>query len=297
MVEYIILTGGTGFLGSKIVSQILRTTNFGLILPSKNFSKFNRFDLDYSRVKIIEVENLVKQCENLETKIIGAIHSATEYGREGNQIEAVLAANIALPVKILQIISKQNAGFFINAESFFNKFPSSYPHLGDYSNSKRSLHYWLAGQSRNICIVNLFLEHLYGPGDSIEKFVPKLLSDLRSQRTSPILLSKGDQERDFVFVEDAADAFVKAIYFSISNAPGIYNFEIGTGIATTIKDFALQLKTFSASENEIKFGALPYRKDEIMSSFANVKNNVKLDWESRISLEAGITRLVEHEKF
>lgn len=293
--EYIVLTGGTGFLGRNVVSRILSETDFGLILPVKVPSNLTQIDSSRGRIEIVDSRKLIEQCEKLGVKINGAIHTATEYGRQGNQIDAVLEANVALPVRILKLLSDHNAKFFINSESFFNKFPNSYPHFADYSNSKRALHYWFDGYLENMCIINLYLEHIYGPGDSIEKFVPKLLSDLRSQLISPILLSNGDQKRDFVFVEDAAQAFVKAIYFSNSANFGLHNFEIGTGVATSIRDFVLSMKQATASTNEIKFGALPYRKDEIMMSVADIRKNQKLGWSSDVSLEVGISRLVGHE--
>jgi CDP-paratose synthetase len=294
-VEYIVLTGGNGFLGRNVVSRILSETDFGLILPVKVPSKSIQIDSSRGRIEIVDSQKLIEQCETLGVKIIGAIHTATEYGRQGNQIEAVLEANVALPVRILKLLSDHNAKFFINSESFFNKFPNSYPHFADYSNSKRALHYWFDEYLENLCISNLYLEHIYGPGDSIEKFVPKLLSDLRSQLVSPILLSNGDQKRDFVFVEDAAQAFVKAIYFSNSANFGLHNFEIGTGVATSIRDFVLSMKQATLSTNEITFGALPYRKDEIMVSVADTGKNQKLGWSSDVSLEVGISRLVELE--
>ena len=123
--QAIIITGSTGFLGSRILSQLLLNTNFKLILIHRNSSTFERFP-NKDRIEYVCETNLEPYFSDYSGEILGAIHAATEYGRSGNEIEKVLNCNLILPINILNILKLRNSRFFINAESFFNKLNNSF---------------------------------------------------------------------------------------------------------------------------------------------------------------------------
>jgi nucleoside-diphosphate-sugar epimerase len=287
----IILTGSSGFLGSRILKKLLTDTNYGLILTYRN-SKINRNIVNLERINYVQEDKLVEFCERFDSEICGAIHSATEYGRAGNEIDKVIKCNLVLPINIINILLANKGRFFINAESFFNKSTNSYPYLLDYSSSKRALQYWLNDRADSLIIVNLYLEHLYGLGDSQDKFIPKLISQLKEISKNAIALSKGEQIRDFIYVDDAAESFLSAINFSLNQDIGIYDFEIGTGVGTSVFDLSNSIKYAIKSDREINFGEIDYRKNEIMKSIANISNNLDLKWKARIDLKTGISRLI-----
>jgi nucleoside-diphosphate-sugar epimerase len=290
----IILTGSSGFLGSRILMKILSCTNYGLILTYRN-SKLNKSLVNSERINYVQQDDLIEFCEKFNYEIFGAIHSATEYGRTGDEIDKVVKSNLILPVNILNVLLKNKSKFFINTESFFNKDTNSYPYLLDYSSSKRALQYWLNDRADNMVIVNLYLEHIYGSGDSQNKFIPKLISDLKEMSEVPIYLSKGEQIRDFLHVDDAAQSFLCAVDFALNQTMGIYDFEIGTGVGTSLFDLSNNIKYSMKSNREINFGAMEYRKNEIMKSIANVSNNSNLNWKSETDLGTGILRLLSNE--
>jgi len=290
----IILTGSSGFLGSRILMKILSCTNYGLILTYRN-SKLNKSLVTSERINYVQQDDLIDFCSEFKYEIFGAIHSATEYGRAGDEIDKVIKSNLILPVNILNILLKYKGKFFINTESFFNKHTNSYPYLLDYSSSKQALQYWLHDRADKMVIVNLYLEHIYGSRDSQDKFIPRLISDLKEISEDPILLSKGEQIRDFLYVDDAAESFLSAVDFALNQRMGIYDFEVGTGVGTSLFDLSNKIKYAIKSSREINFGAIEYRKNEIMTSIANVRNNLNLNWKAETDLDTGISRLLSNE--
>ena len=48
------------------------------------------------------------------------------------------------------------------------------------------------------------------------------------------------------------------------------------------------MKELASSDTALKWGALPYRKNEIMDSKASVKANKKIGWKPVVSFEEGI---------
>jgi UDP-glucose 4-epimerase len=80
--------------------------------------------------------------------------------------------------------------------------------------------------------------------------------------------------------------------FSLNQDIGIYDFEIGTGVGTSLFDLSNSIKYAIKSDREINFGEIDYRKSEIMKSIANISNNLDLKWKARIDLKTGISRLI-----
>jgi nucleoside-diphosphate-sugar epimerase len=290
MMDSIILTGSTGFLGNVILNKLTTHTDYHIITTMRKKSGSSKPVRKSPRISPILTSDLDEYCQNPKIKILGAIHAATEYGRSGQDISKVLDANIALPVVILKVLSKKNSHFFINAESFYNKSIHPYPYLMDYITSKKALHYWLE-LINDYSVINLFLEHMYGPGDSRDKFIPTLFSDLKNKSKQVIEMSPGDQIRDFIHVEDVADAFLAAINFGLDSKLGKYSFEIGTGVGTTIRELAQELKRITRSNSRLEFGKLAYRENEIKMSIADVQKNQNLIWHAKISLHSGLVRL------
>ena len=152
---------------------------------------------------------------------------------------------------------------------------------------------WLKIFQDKIKIFNLKLEHMYGDKDDFSKFIPFVIRELLL-KAKEIKLTKGEQRRDFIYVEDVVNAYKAILHCSDKYSRGFYEYEVGTGIATSIKDVVLLLKTLTLNnETYLNFGALPYRDNEIMESKANLEKIKKdIGWEPKISLKDGLKRTV-----
>lgn len=135
---------------------------------------------------------------------------------------------------------------------------------------------------------------MYGPADSQNKFVPGILNDLMNNKEK-ILLTGGIQKRDFIFVYDVVDAYCEVVK-NIETFKKNIEIEVGTGKETTIKDFVILLKELTTSNSILEFGALPYRKNEIMESKANNTLLHHLGWKPKFGLKDGLSELIRYEK-
>jgi len=182
---------------------------------------------------------------------------------------------------------------FINIDSYFNKPGNSYEHLIDYSNSKRALSLWFPFFSERIKITNIVLEHVYGPYDSQDKFVPMFLTSALTKFKDGSTYSQGGQVRDFIYVEDVASALLAIVNSEISNL-GLEQLNLGTSIGTSLRDFGKLVCDILEVEVNPPFGSGPYRRNEIMASVANLTSMSKFKWEPRFSLEQGIRETIKH---
>ena len=294
----ILLTGATGFLGSYLLRRFLGE-GFKVSILKRSFSSIDRIRsvLDHKNVSIHDID--VCEIEDVFRKnnfnII--IHTATEYGRNDVSIFKVLEANIVFPVKLMELGVKYGVKSFLNTDSYFNKGSYEYSSLLNYSLSKRSLLLWLEKLSPKIQIINVILEHVYGPNDSESKFVEMLFRKISVNKVKKVSLTHGHQRRDFVYVEDVVDAYLALIKYSCSHKSSYQSFEVGSGQSIEIRELAKKIKLFSNSNTVLGFGDIPYRFDENMQSFADIKQMTELGWKPQVSIDQGVKKILKKYEF
>ncbi len=110
-----------------------------------------------------------------------------------------------------------------------------------------------------IPFATLRLFHVYGPGEPEHRLTPYLISSMAAGREAD--LSPGDQVRDFVYVDDVADAFIAALSCNSPVAGGAYN--LCSGIPVTVRRVVETLAgILEFPDEKLRFGALPPRPDE-----------------------------------
>ena len=103
--------------------------------------------------------------------------------------------------------------------------------------------------------------------------------------TYPIIFGDGSQTRDFVSVEDVANANLLAMQ---SNTD-FTHLNIGTGIMTSIQELANLMIKLSGKSLEINFDELP--QGDIKESQADVNLAKKMiNWSYETSLEDGLAK-------
>ncbi len=293
--ETVLLTGATGFLGSHLLEGLIGKY-YDVIILKRSFSATWRVGHVLDKIRAYDIDKVPLEDVFKENRIDAVIHAATTYGKKGTGLASIIESNLLLPVKLLDLSISYKTPTFINADSFFNTANLNYKHLAPYSLSKKQLVEWFKTVSGRIQIVNMKLEHLYGPGDSNDKFVTWLAKECI--RNEPELkLTKGEQKRDFIYVSDAVNAFLSALKEK-SSLPDYTEFGVGTGEGTSIMDFAIKTKeTVSAvTGNEVgtllNFGALPYAGGEIMESKADNAALRQLGWNCSVGLNEGLKNTI-----
>ena len=288
----ILLTGATGFLGNALAEKFCEQGHQVYGLVRENSSPDKKRQLLKKGVMLLQ-SNLISSCIT-ESNIDCVVHTATNYGREGTDLSEILDSNLILPLKILKEIAKKRKNItFINTDSFFNKDNNVYSPLIDYSLSKKSLLEWLFYFSDLFPIINMRIEHIYGPNDGPGKFIPFVTEKMLDTKIKKIDFSPGLQVRDFIYIADVVDAFcliVKDISVDVPN--GFVEYQIGTGTPTSIKDLVQKMASISGSNADLIFGALPYREKEIMSSVSNCDFQTKYNWTHRTNLEKGLLEVI-----
>jgi len=285
----ILITGVTGFLGSSLTALFI-SKGYNVVGIKRSFS-------DTSNISgIIESENLTLcdidliSMENVfyENKIDIVINAVTSSTNRGGDICQIMDANVIFPSKLLEYAYKSGCNSFINAGVFI---PEKY--IDPYYYSKKIFIDVMCEYSKYIKVVDVHLQMLYGKNSSKTQFVSKIILDFISE-IECINLTKGLQKRDFVYIEDAVDAFdciVKNIDFLQEKYTKV---ELGNGDSVTIKYLIETLKELTNNKKtRLNFGSIEYRDNEIMDSQANTELLHDLGWRPKISLKEGLKRTVK----
>jgi CDP-paratose synthetase len=290
--ETIMLTGGTGFLGSFVLRLLLKYGYKVIVITRPTSDMFRIADL-------IADKNLmfVEYTGGSKNKFIEThhpdyvIHTATCYGRNNESEVEIKDANFDLPLCLLKIGVDNGLKGFINTDTFFTEDLGLTGNERLYVKTKKDF----LLQARNIVnglkIVNLKLEQMYGPADNPNKFIPGMIQRLRTDEV--IDLTAGEQKRDFVYVEDVAKAYVLVLE-NFKTFEKFEEFEIGTGKSHSIKKVMEILQAKLESKSTLSWGALPYRENELMDSVADIEKNSKIKWRAEVDILRGLSKTIEY---
>lgn len=288
----ILLTGATGFLGSHLLEKLLENHHEVVILkrPSSDTWRIAHL-LDQIKAYDVDVEPIESAFQ--DQQIDAVIHTACHYGRNKDSMSQVIDSNLMFGVKVLETAIKYNTGTFFNTGTLLPDY------LNTYSLSKKQFAEWLKQSSGKIQAVNLKLEHMYGPKDDKNKFVPWLL-DRMLHDNEEIQLTKGEQIRDFIYIDDVIAAYM-VLLNSIRTLPAYSEFNVGTAQPITVRSFvetlsyAVEKEIDTPVKPRLNFGAIPYRDGELMHSHANITNLEQLGWKATTTLLEGIKNIIASE--
>jgi len=128
---------------------------------------------------------------------------------------------------------------------------------------------------------------LYGPHEHPRRLVASVIASLL--RGEPALCSEGTQRRDFLHVEDVADAFVALLR---SDLYGPVN--IGSGEAVAVRTLVERLADQLGARHLLRLGARSSPPGEPPLVVADISRlREELRWVPRLDLERGLARTVE----
>jgi len=279
----ILLTGATGYLGSHLARAFIADGHQVVVLKRQTSSLHRLIDIE-GRVNFYDVENLdLARPFEEQGPIDAVVHTATCYGRAGESVSEVFAANTSFPLRLLETANLFNTDTFINTDTILHS------NLNAYSLSKKQFADWGSQLSADnqIRFLNIRLENMYGPGDDSSKFTTWIIEQCLANVTE-LKLTLGEQQRDFIYVDDVVSAYQLLVNQRNELKEGFLSVDLGSGKLVSIKEFTLLVCELSKSKSKLKFGALPYRKSEIMHSSANLDSLNRLGWRPRVSLDVGI---------
>ena len=150
--------------------------------------------------------------------------------------------------------------------------------------------------SLGISAVSFRYQNVYGPGQSLANPYTGILSIFSTRilnGNDVDVYEDGEESRDFLYIEDAVDATILGIEKEKANAQV---FNVGSGVATTVRQVAEVLKSFYNSEINILING-KYRLGDIRHNYADLtKINHFLGFSPKYDFQKGISEFVSWVK-
>jgi nucleoside-diphosphate-sugar epimerase len=184
----IVLTGGSGFIGSHFYNSFkkkfnIKKINTKKILKKKNYKKI--LDVYFSKNKPSIV-----------------IHFATYYSKTNYLKEKKLSkkVNFKFSKDLFNLSKKYHVKYFINTSTIAEFYRGQFYKKYHYTLYKRKFTKFLKKQKKiNTKILQIYLTNTYGLNDKRNKLIPKLINQIKNKK---IILYKTNYILNFVSVND-----------------------------------------------------------------------------------------------
>jgi nucleoside-diphosphate-sugar epimerase len=285
----ILITGGTGYLGGKVASSLVdegHTIAF-LVRGSSNLSRLPILRANFEIGKYSSDAEIHEFVEKIKPEVI--IHAACCYGRSNESHQEIIHSNISLGVSLLDSLTRlKDEVSFINIST---SLPSGINFYALTKNEFINFGKWFCEKSQNkLNFLNIVCEHFYGEGERDEKFIPSIIKKCLDNAEC-IDLTLGEQKRDFIYIDD----LINGLLLILSNLDKFVQFqslEIGSGKPLKIRDVVEKIHFLTNSKSILRFGAIPYRLNEIMESKVNLTKLKTLGWSPKIDFDTGIQKVI-----
>lgn len=238
----ILVTGGTGFIGSHLVDS-LRRDNKVLVLD--NFSnpaiKEKRKDVEYFVGDILNFEFLLDKTK--ETDIIFHFAAAPSVKKSSKNPINNFRKNVRGTMNVLESARKNNVSNVILASSSAvygeseipTKESESLKPISNYGASKASSEMYLKSYSSTYGIggTSLRYANIFGPRSNhgvMYDFFKKLDKDPKKLK----ILGDGKQKKSYLYIEDCIDATIS----SLKSDKNFSVFNIGSETQITVREIA-----------------------------------------------------------
>tara|TARA_X000000950_G_scaffold53669_1_gene63757 strand:- start:6939 stop:7961 length:1023 start_codon:yes stop_codon:yes gene_type:complete len=312
----IIVTGGSGFIGSNLVNFLIKKNYYVINLDKLTYSasklKVNyRSKKNYKLIKI-DINNkkkLIKIIQKYKPKAIFNLAAETHVDRSidgpGNFIQTNINGTFNLleslrflnkkkfSTKLIHISTDEVYGDIITGRVNENyKYEPSSPYSASKASADHLVKSYIRTYGLNAVISNCC--NNYGPYQFPEKLIPKMITNIFQNKKLPIYAT-GQNSREWIHVNDHCEALFR-LYLKGKTGE---SYNVGSNKNLKNLDLVKKILKICKSMN-IKIGSktkIVFVKDRPGHDFRYALNNKKilkkLKWKSKINFDQGLKQTIK----
>jgi UDP-glucose 4-epimerase len=307
-----LVTGGAGFIGSTLVDRLLAedwrvdviddlstgslaNLSTARALPDRRFS-FHRLDLASPAVIDLITHRRPDVIFHLAAQMDVRVSVARPvFDASVNVIGSLNVFEGALAAGVKKVVFAGSGGtLYGNPQKIPTKETSPHHPESPYGVAKKAVgdYLYYYRQQHGLEYSVLALANVYGPRQNPhgEAGVVAIFANKLLERQQPLIFGDGSQTRDFVYVDDVVDAFVRAV-----EKGGGLTMNIGTSLETSVQQLYDLMAKLTGYHEPARYE--PARTGELQRSAIDPgKAEIHLKWKPFTSLEEGLARTLEHFK-
>jgi UDP-glucose 4-epimerase len=299
----VLLTGGSGFIGSGLAKRLYREGADVSVIARSKASLSNLTNLE-NEAKIFEsdvgdAESIREIIKIVQPQKVFHLAAYTNADRDFANIQESIRVNFEGTVNLLSALIDSEVDTILvsgsSEEYGNNKQPFDESMLlapvSPYSASKATASIWssMMHEAYGLPVVLIRPSLCYGPGQEPSRLIPQAIAAAITNRDFP--MSGGEQSRDFIYIDDLVNGYILAS-LKKSAVGQIINF--GGGEAYKCRDVIKLIFELTGSKGKPLIGALPYRPSEVWKSISNIKKAQRLlGWAPKVGLTKGLLSTIE----
>lgn len=295
--ENVIITGGSGFVGSNTVQYFLKQGVNVLSVDRADKGAYEADGLTHLQCDVFNSEKLKKNLPvgKYDTFIHFAWAGSAGPARADYNLQM---KNALMTVECLKIAKEIGCSRFVCAGSIMEyeveaaiHTQGSHPGMGYiYGMGKHIAHCMCKSVAADIGIdlVWPMITNAYGVGELSPRFVNTTIRKIINGE--PLQFTAATQNYDFVYVTDVAKAF----YLIAKNGKPFCEYMIGSGNARPLKEFILEMQQSLAPEAKLIFGDIPFTGTNMpLNTFSTEETERDTDFKAEISFAEGTKKTME----
>jgi len=271
----ILISGATSFLGRSLIpklqkkncSLLLFTSQKGSFIAKKIFKKKN--------IQIIN-QSQIKKIKKFKPDVFLNLQTMYNYYPDLNNLSELIDANIKIPLQLLMLCSNSISRLIS---------PSTYYIYGKNTNVIKPINLFAAlkysfsiiaeqqAAEKNFIYEEVIMFDTFGVGDQRKKILNQI--KLHFAKNNVLKLSPGNQILDISDIDEISQGFLKLIFKKKNSKIKKIILFASTGNRMTLRQLVKKCKKIKKKKLNIKWGALKYRKNEIMRPLQIKKNICK----------------------
>ena len=288
-----LVTGGAGFIGSRVVKLLLEEKHKVTVIDNLSSGKLENLanfqnKIDFHNIDVRDLEKI----KPIASKSDGIFHFAalTNVLESFTKQDEYYSVNVKGTQNILDIAKQfdlkvvfaSSAAVYGDAKKIPIKEDTERNPLNPYGQTKLNGEHLCEKYSQmgtRITVLRFFNVYGKGQNPAYAGVISKFLENV-SKGKPPIIYGDGTQARDFIFVDDVAEANLLAMK---NNSSGKF-INVGTGIKTSIRELAEML--IKISKQNIKPIYVDTKEGDIKNSQADITLSYELlKWSPKTKIE------------
>ena len=250
----ILVLGGNGYLGSKVIENLLSEGKHSITCTVRSTSDLSRIKKFADQgLSIIPASLDAVKTASIYTSFDAVFNMACSYGKKSTLYNNVIEANIDFPLQVLNCVVEKGCKHFYTIGTGLpddmNMYSFSKKMFSEFGNYYASHHH--------IDFVDLKLQMFYGADEPKDRFIPQLI--MKMINGEEVNVTVGTQRRDIVAVEDIISALMGIFH---SDIHGYIEIPVGTGIAPSISELVDYIWEETGKKSIVNKGAVPMRDFE-----------------------------------